>query len=165
MVLRFLWILSVIMWKTCTCGAHTCATWRFLLYNFLKVVSSYCAVGTALGYFMIHSSLYFSKEGTKGACKRGKTVTYYGRCNAVPVVATVYAVCSFQMPNVLLPYILSGPLGVAPMGTRPIQCECLFEPISMASLEVQLQEGSSSWLRRYSCFPWRVGSLNWRWFW
>ena len=26
----------------------------------------------------------------------------------------------------------------------------------MASLEVQLLEGSSSWLRRYSCFPWRL---------
>ena len=30
--------------------------------------------------------------------------------NAKPMGATVYSMCSFQMPNVLLPYTLSNPL-------------------------------------------------------
>ena len=41
----------------------------------------------------------------------------------------------------------------------------LQEPLSMGLQEVQLLEGSSSWLWRYNCFPWRAGSLNRRWCW
>ena len=37
-----------------------------------------------------------------------------------------------------------------------IMLEVMLGQVSMASPEVQLLEGSSSWLRRYSCFPWRL---------
>ena len=42
----------------------------------------------------------------------------YGRTmgSAVPMTVKVYPLCSFQAPNVLLPYILSDPLRVAPIG-------------------------------------------------
>ena len=42
--------------------------------------------------------------------------------NAEPMTVKVYPMCSFQTPNVLLPYTLSDPLRVAPMGTPPILC-------------------------------------------
>ena len=41
--------------------------------------------------------------------------------NAVPMTVKVYPICSFQTPNVLLPYILSDALRVVSMSTPPIQ--------------------------------------------
>ena len=40
--------------------------------------------------------------------------------NAVPMTVKVYPVRSFQKPDVLLPYTLSDPLRVVPMGTPPL---------------------------------------------
>ena len=40
--------------------------------------------------------------------------------NAVPMGAPMYPGCSFEKPNIFLPYILSDPLRVAPTGTHPI---------------------------------------------
>lgn len=54
--------------------------------------------------------------------------TSYGRCvpmgNAVPMGAKLYPMSSFHMLNVLLPYTLSDPLRLAPMGTPPILHFC-----------------------------------------
>ena len=40
--------------------------------------------------------------------------------NNVPIMVRVYPMCSFQTPNILLPYILSDSSRVAPMSTTSI---------------------------------------------